>query len=181
MSVGVNMGSASLTFMALVLVAPLQVAGSSSEPGAWAGPGRGEIRVAESPVADAAERGDVEAVRALLKDGADVNASQGDGMSALHWAAMNGDAAMVEVLVYAGAALESTTRLGGYAPLHLASHRGLSAAVQALLAAGADPNVVSTTGVTPLHLGAESGDAMTITALIEAGGDPDARDGHKGR
>ena len=40
-----------------------------------------------SPVADAAMRGDRDAVRALLKDGADVNAAQGDGMTALHWAA----------------------------------------------------------------------------------------------
>ena len=41
----------------------------------------------DSPVADAAERGDVETVRTLLRAGADVNASQGDGMTALHWAA----------------------------------------------------------------------------------------------
>ena len=41
-------------------------------------------------VADAAMRGDAAAVRDLLRDGADANASQGDGMSALHWAAQNG-------------------------------------------------------------------------------------------
>ena len=58
---------------------------------------------AESPVADAAQRGDVEAVRALLRDGADVNAAQSDGTSALHWAAMNDDAATIQVLLYAGA------------------------------------------------------------------------------
>ena len=44
-----------------------------------------------SPVADAAMRGDTEAVRTLLKEGADVNAAQGDGMTALHWSALNGD------------------------------------------------------------------------------------------
>ena len=42
-------------------------------------------------VADAAMKRDKDAVRALLKDGADVNAAQGDGMTALHWAALNGD------------------------------------------------------------------------------------------
>ena len=42
----------------------------------------------DSPVADAAERGDLATVRALVRDGADVNAAQGDGMSALHWAAV---------------------------------------------------------------------------------------------
>ena len=136
---------------------------------------------ADSPVADAAERGDLEAVRTLLRDGADVNASQGDGMSALHWAAMNGDADMVEVLVYAGATLEGTTRLGGYTPLHLASHRGLSAAVQALLRAGANAGAMATTGVTPLHMAAEAGEPATVTALIEAGSDVDVRDGYRGR
>src|SRR5690606_34406036 len=75
----------------------------------------------DSPVADAAARGDVQAVVALLKQGADVNAAQGDGMTALHWAAMSGNAEMVEVLMYAGASSEATTRLGGYTALHLAS------------------------------------------------------------
>ena len=46
----------------------------------------------DAPVADAAMRGDVEAVRTLIKSGADVNAAQGDGMTALHWAAMDGHA-----------------------------------------------------------------------------------------
>lgn len=143
-------------------------------------PAVGESHV-DSPVADAAERGDLEAVRALLRSGADVNASQGDGMSALHWASMNGDAAMIDVLVYAGATLEGTTRLGGYTPLHLASHRGLAAAVQALLEAGADPRATTGTGVTALHLAAEAGDPTTLTALIESGADVDVRDGYRGR
>ena len=43
-----------------------------------------------APVADAAARADVEEVRRLLRHGADVNAAQGDGMTALHWAAQQG-------------------------------------------------------------------------------------------
>ena len=42
-----------------------------------------------------------DAVRALLKKGADVNAAQGDGMTALHWAAMKGDAELAQMLIYA--------------------------------------------------------------------------------
>ena len=63
-------------------------------------------------------KGDKDAVRALLKQGADVNAAQGDGMTALHWAARAGDAEMAQMLVYAGANVKATTRLGGYTPLH---------------------------------------------------------------
>ena len=58
---------------------------------------------AESPVADAAQQGDLETIRVLLREGADVNAAQNDGMSALHWAAQNDDASVIEVLLYAGA------------------------------------------------------------------------------
>ncbi|MEC7847070.1 MAG: ankyrin repeat domain-containing protein, partial [Gemmatimonadota bacterium] len=66
----------------------------------------------DSPVADAAMDGDIEAVRALLTEGADVNAPQGDGMTALHWAAEAGDVEMVGMLLYAGANLQGVTRLG---------------------------------------------------------------------
>ena len=54
---------------------------------------------AESPVADAAMRGDIDTVRALLREGADVNAAQGDGMTALHWSALGDDVATMEVLL----------------------------------------------------------------------------------
>ena len=77
-----------------------------------------------SPVADAAMRGDREAVRALLKQGADVGAAHGDGMTALHWAAERGDAEMAEMLLYAGANVAAVTRIGQYTPLHLASQAG---------------------------------------------------------
>ena len=61
-------------------------------------------------VANAAMKGDKEAVRSLLKQAADVNAAQGDGMTALHWAAMNGDAEMAQILLYAGANVRAATR-----------------------------------------------------------------------
>jgi ankyrin repeat protein len=131
----------------------------------------------DSPVADAAERGDVEAVRALVKQGADVNAAQGDGMTALHWAAVNGNAEMAEVLVAAGASTAASTRLGRYTPLHLASERGNAAVVSALLAAGANPNAETSTGaVTPLLFAAGSGDVATITALLNGGADVNRAD-----
>ena len=78
-------------------------------------------RAAPTPVADAARaRRQRRRCEALLKQGADVNAAQGDGMTALHWAAMNGDAELAQMLLYAGANVKATTRLGGYTPLILA-------------------------------------------------------------
>ena len=59
----------------------------------------------DSPVADAAQRGAVAQVRVLLREGADVNAPQGDGMTALHWAATRGSAELAAVLLSAGANL----------------------------------------------------------------------------
>ena len=135
----------------------------------------------DAPVAEAAARGDLESVRTLLRDGADVNAAQGDGMTALHWAALRGDSEMVSVLVYAGANVASTTRLGAYTPLHLASRDGRAEAVTLLLEAGSDANAATTTGATPLHLAAAGGDVPTLTGLLEAGAGVDAQEQANGQ
>ena len=72
-------------------------------------------------VADAAMRGDVAAVRALLKDRADVNAAQGDGMTALHWAAESGNQELAQLAVEAGANPAAATRIARHTPLHVAA------------------------------------------------------------
>ena len=60
-------------------------------------------------VAEAAMQGNHDAVKALLKDGADVNTAQGDGMTALHWAVQKGDVELAQTLLYAGANVKATT------------------------------------------------------------------------
>lgn len=134
----------------------------------------------QSPVADAAMQKDRPGVVALLKQGADVNASQGDGMTALHWAAMNGDAAMAKTLLYAGANANAATRLGGFTPIDLAAKNGEADVVRALLAGGADPKVADLHGTTPLMFAAESGDVDVTTALLEAGADVNAKESFRG-
>ena len=121
-----------------------------------------------SPVADFATKGDRDAVRTLLQQGADVNAAQGDGMTALHWAAELGDAEMAEMLIFAGANVEAETRAGHYTPLHVACRNGHAAVAEILLEAGSD--VMARTmpaGSTPLHLAAASGSA-DIVRLCDA-------------
>lgn len=135
-----------------------------------------------APVADAAMRGDAAAVRSLLQEGADVNGSHGDGMSALHWAAERGDVPMLEMLLYAGANPTAVTRIGAYTPLHIASRAGRAPVVKALLDAGADANRRTTTsGVTPLHLAAAAGDVESLTLLLDKGADVNAVEEHWGQ
>jgi uncharacterized protein len=137
---------------------------------------------ARSAVADAAMRGNRDAVKTLIGQGADVNAAQGDGMSALHWAADKGDAELTEMLVYAGANVGGVTRIGAYTPLHLASRAGNVAAVQALLKAGAKVDAkTSVTGATPLHLAAAAGNPAVVTALLDAKADVNARESEWGQ
>lgn len=131
----------------------------------------------EAPVADAAMRGEVETVRALLRDGADVNEAQGDGMTALHWAARHDDVELARILIYAGARVDAGTRIGSYTPLHIASRESNRTVVDVLLEAGSDPAAVSTnSGTTPLHLAARSGSSAIVSRLIEYGADVEVRE-----
>ena len=129
-----------------------------------------------APVADAAMEGDRPAVRTLLQQGRDVNAAQGDGMTALHWAAMKNDAELAQMLVYAGANVRATTRLGANTPLVIAARNGSAGVVDVLLKAGADAKAPTSTGTTPLMLAAASGNVEAVKALIAAGAEVDTRE-----
>ncbi|MXV94739.1 MAG: hypothetical protein F4Z92_02420 [Gemmatimonadetes bacterium] len=130
----------------------------------------------DSPVADAAMRGDAAAVRALIADGADVNVAQGDGMTALHWAASNRDPGLARMLVEAGADIGAGTRIGRYTPLHVAAQAGAGEVAEVLLGAGAEPDAAITVGggARPLHLAAASGSERAVWALVAAGADVNA-------
>jgi ankyrin repeat protein len=130
----------------------------------------------DAPVAEAARAGQVDEVRALLRQGEDVNAAHGDGMTALHWAAYRGDAPLAEILLRAGANAEARTRVAGYTPLLVAARTGHGSVVERLLEAGADPHARTGTGVTALHFAAGSGQVTAVTALLDAGADVDARE-----
>ena len=133
-----------------------------------------------APVAEAAMSGDRETVRSLLKEGADVNAAMGDGMTALHWAAKKGDADLAQMLLYAGANVKATTRLGNYTPLIMASETGNAKMIEMLLKAGADPKVATVNGTTPLMLAAVSGRADAVKLLLDSGADANATENARG-
>ena len=118
---------------------------------------------------DAAERGDRETVRQLIQAKADVNAAQGDGATALHWAAAREDAAMAKMLLAAGAGVKAVTREGSITPLIMASMSGNSTIIDALVRAGADVNFAKSAGTTPLMLAAASGKVDAVRALLDYG------------
>ena len=129
---------------------------------------------ADALIADAAQQGDRVGVKALLKQAADVNAAQGDGMTALHWAAMKNDADLAQTLLYAGANVRAMTRIGNYTPLVLAARNRYAAVMAPLIAAGADPNTKTGNGTTVLMLAAASGNVDAVTLLLDKGADVNA-------
>jgi ankyrin repeat protein len=128
------------------------------------------VPTVDSPIADAAMRGDTAMVRRLITTHrAGVNVAQGDGMTALHWAAQQGNAGEITMLVRAGAKVDAVTRNGSYTPLHLAARDGRGDAVKALIKAGANVNApTSSGGALPLHFAAGVGDRESILALLDA-------------
>ena len=108
------------------------------------------------------------AVTRLLDDGADVNAAEPDGTTALHWAVLRDDQDAVRQLIGAGAHADAANRYG-VTPLALAATNGSAALVEALLAAGADAETASPGGDTPLMVAARTGRVDVLRLLLDAG------------
>src|SRR5689334_18400203 len=132
-------------------------------------------------LAEAAMNGDRTTVQALLKQKVDVNSAQGDGNTALHWAAYRDDIEMAKALIQAGASVKPTTRIGDMQPLHLAASNGSAAMIEVLLKAGADANAPNGNGTTPLMLACAAGKTDAIALLLDNGANPNARDTNHGQ
>jgi uncharacterized protein len=136
---------------------------------------------ADTRLADAAERGDRAAVRSLLNEKADVNAPQGDGTTALHWAAYKDDLEMAKMLLEAHAGVKAATRVGAITPLFMACKNGSAAMIELMLKAGADASSTDQHGTTALMMAASSGSADAVRVLVEHGADVNARDAVHGQ
>jgi ankyrin repeat protein len=142
-----------------------------------------------------ARSGRVEAARALLEAGADINAKETWGeQSALMWAAAQSQADMVKFLASKGTNLNDHGKInqwerkviqeprpkdmnkGGFTPLHYAAREGCAACVQNLLTAGADPDSEDPDRETPLLLALENMHFDTAAVLVKGGADLDKWD-----
>ena len=137
-------------------------------------------QAADVPLVEAAKNRNPAAVRALLDQNVDVNAAQGDGATALAWAAHLGDSETAELLIQAGA---DVNRANDYSvtPLSLACTKGNPDLIRMLLDAGADPNAARRTGETPLMTCARTGSAEAVKLLLERGADANAKENRRGQ
>ena len=134
----------------------------------------------EPRLAVAMKNQDATAVRALLKQSVDVNATDTDGATALQWAAHWNDLDTAKTLIAAGAKVTAASRYGVTA-LHEAAAIGSAPIVNALLRAGASPDAAYGEGETPLMLAARSGSVDAVRLLIEAGADVNAAERFRGQ
>jgi ankyrin repeat protein len=135
---------------------------------------------ADGQLIEAVKHQDVKTVQAVLKRGVDVNASQPDGATALHWSVYLDDLPTVDLLVRAGANVNVANQLG-VTPLMLASENRNPAMVERLLKAGADPNAGPKGGETPVMTAARVGSAEVMTLLLARGGDANAKEAFQGQ
>ncbi len=126
----------------------------------------------------AAKNSDVATVRGLLTERPlkiDVNAAQGDGATALHWAVHRDDFSMVDLLIRSGARANVASDLG-VTPLHLACTNRSAPMVERLLTAGANANATLLNGETVLMTCARAGGARAVKALLVRGADVNAKE-----
>jgi ankyrin repeat protein len=137
------------------------------------------LSAANSPLADAAMKGDKAAVQTLIQQKADVNLAQADGATAIQWAAYRNDLDIADLLIAAGADVKQPNHDGATA-LRLASINGSAGMIQKLLKAGADVNEVSPNGETPLMFASRNGNPDAVNVLLAQKADVNAKEKLRG-
>ena len=126
---------------------------------------------ADTPaIIEAARAEDAAAVRSLIAGGADADARQPDGATALHWAAYRDHHETAALLIEAGADVNAANAFGA-TPLWLAADNGSGAMVERLLAAGADVNAALHNGETPVMTASRTGNADAVRRILARGAD----------
>lgn len=135
---------------------------------------------AANALIDAVKAGDINQTRALLSQGANINATEADGSTALHWAAQRSDDEIAGLLLSSGADPNAATRYR-ITPMSLAATNGDVTIMRRLLDAGVDPNSTSEEGQTALMTAALTGNVDAMKLLLASGAGVNAREEYKGQ
>ncbi|XP_030646834.1 protein phosphatase 1 regulatory subunit 12A [Chanos chanos] len=128
------------------------------EQSLWSGSRRAKVQFAQGAVFMAAcSAGDREEVESLLRQGADINHANVDGLTALHQACIDENSEMVQFLVENGSDVNRGDN-EGWTPLHAAASCGFIQIAKYLLEHGAQVGAVNSEGELPLDVATE--DAM---------------------
>lgn len=138
------------------------------------------LAAVDLPLHDAVRAGDRERVEDLLDGALDVNAVDGDGATALHWATHSDDLDIGRHLISAGATVTVATRFGA-TPLALAAENGSAPFIELLLDAGADPNEANADGESVLMSVSRTGRTDAVKLLLGRGADPNLTEGWRGQ
>ena len=117
--------------------------------------------------------GDISEVKAWLADGANPNAANNIGGTALMMAAQNGYAEVAKILLDNRANPNAATNKRSTA-LTFAAEEGHSEVVKILLDGGADPNAATDDGFTALYFAAFGGHSESAKTLLSSGANPNA-------
>ena len=130
----------------------------------------------EPALVAAVKTGDTAAVRTLLNSKAEINATEADGTSALHWAVRAGDLSTTELLIRAGARVDTANRYG-VTPLSLAARTGRGDLIGLLLDSRANIKTAEAglpEGQTLVMLAAQAGSVDAVKRLVTAGSNVNA-------
>jgi len=138
------------------------------------------LAAADTQLVGAVKAQNIAAARDRIAAHVDVNGSEPDGFTALHWAAERNNAELVKLLIAAGANVRAASRYR-ITPLYLACNNGNAAIVELLLAAGADANEVAFEGQTALMTAAASGNPGVLRLLLARGASVNAVEPFRGQ
>jgi uncharacterized protein len=125
---------------------------------------------------EAVKSNDQASVKSLLRKRGLVNNAEGDGSTALHWAAYEDNLPVAKMLLAARADVNAVTRLQGVTPLFMACQAGSAAMINLLVEHGANPNLANSLGTTPLMVAAASGSVAAVDALLAHGAQANVRE-----
>jgi ankyrin repeat protein len=183
-----NYGTAIIASACLILLSPLTGHANSDNEQIWVTSRDGDLKTLTAlvksdaklvaaqdrygmlPLQYAAEAGQIETIKFLLANGADIMARDNRGWTALHHAVDNKQAEAMELLIARGATVDARNTMQ-WTPLHLAVLKMDKTMALALIRSGADVNAKTSRELTPYNLAVDSGKRDIVDHLVAAMGD----------